>query len=164
MLDKLLSFGSFFNWLTPLFAFLQDLVNGPSVGYTVPLAAGWSTLSIRRYLRSSGIKVWGVMLFRNKILLRVRKAQARYAQILMERAEIPYAGGINTGELDHLRSVSHPQYKSQRMEQYRHQGAQRNGLPTMRWLQDAHPHGRTSLYGAVDDLVDELLRGIENRL
>ena len=94
MLDDLLAFGSIFDWITPVVGLFQDWRNRPSVGYNIAVASGWSAVLIRRLMTGSGVKVWGLAIIGDSITFRVRKAQARYAQYLLELEGIPYQGGI----------------------------------------------------------------------
>lgn len=94
LLDRLITTGTVFDWITPVATFAQDYYNRPAVGYNVPVACGWSAYAIRNLLTSKGIKLWGLTIYGDLILFRVRKAQARWAQQLMAQAGIPYQGGV----------------------------------------------------------------------
>lgn len=96
MQNQILKLGSILDWITPLVAFVQDIQQGPSVGFAVPVAAGWPAGEITANLRACGVRSWGMMMVDEMITFRVRKAQARYAQYLMDRAGIPYHGGLAT--------------------------------------------------------------------
>lgn len=93
MLDKFLSVGANFDWISPLLAFLQDFKEGPSAGFRVPVAAGWSGAQIKDLLKEWGIRTWGWMIVNDIILFDVRDAQAEYAQYILERFGVPYQGG-----------------------------------------------------------------------
>lgn len=107
MLDKLIRAGRTPDWISPLVCFILDFKRRPSVGYTIPVHAGWSAYALRNLLTQGGIQLWGLTIYDNLILFRTRKAQALYAQYLMERAGIPYAGGIATDQRPG------PQYREQ---------------------------------------------------
>lgn len=94
MIDTILKGGSSFDWISPVWAFIQDLRNGPAVGFTVPMEAGASTEQLQALLKERGVKVWGIMMVDDTILFTVRKAQARYVHYLFDRAGIPYQGGL----------------------------------------------------------------------
>ena len=94
MLDKLIRAGAGFDWITPVITFILDYQRRPSVGYNIPVDAGWSAYSVRALLDVHGVKLWGLTIFDNVITFRTRLAQAQYAQYLMEREGIPYDGGI----------------------------------------------------------------------
>lgn len=94
MIDNLLSAGSMFDWITPLWTFWQDWRNRPSCGYSVPVDGGWSLYAIRDILRSKGVKTWGWAIVDGTILFRTRTAQAGYTQYWLERNAVPYSGGI----------------------------------------------------------------------
>ena len=80
-----------FDWLTPLWTLVQDYRNRPTTGYSVPPHLGVELPSI---LRTHGVKAWGWTITDNRLTFRVRVAQARYAQYLMAREGIAYAGGV----------------------------------------------------------------------
>jgi hypothetical protein len=96
MINSLIRFGAMFDWITPLWTFILDFINRPSVGYNIDVNSGWSAYAIRDLLKGSGIKIWGLTIFGSTITFRTRKAQAAYAQYLMDRVGIPYRGGIST--------------------------------------------------------------------
>ena len=89
MIDKILSVGASFDWITPIASFMQDIANGPSCGFGLPADAGFSGRDVERLLKARGVKVWGLMVVDNLIIFRVRKAQARWARYLLERAKVP---------------------------------------------------------------------------
>ena len=94
MLDRLLAFGAVFDWISPLWAYIQDVLNGPSHTFLVPHDAGWSGREIERLLRQHGVHVWGLMIVDGLIMFTVRQAQARWAQYLLQRAGVPIAYGL----------------------------------------------------------------------
>ena len=103
MIDKLVEAGSTFDWITPLFTFVQDFRNRPSVGYNVPVDSGWSAYAISDLLRAHGIKVWGLTIFQGTIMFRLRAAQAEYAQYLFAQNGVLYSGGLNAAKRTHKR-------------------------------------------------------------
>ena len=94
MLDKLLEFGTTFDWISPLIAEVQDVVNGPEHTFLIPEDCGWSGRAIERVLRDQGVKTWGLMIADHYILITTRQAQARWAQYLLGRERIPIAYGV----------------------------------------------------------------------
>ncbi len=94
MIDKALSVGTTFDWITPLWTLIQDWRNRPSVGYSVPVDGGSSLYAIKGALTGKGVKTWGWMIVDGVILFRTRQAQAQYAQYWLERDGVPYSGGI----------------------------------------------------------------------
>lgn len=96
MFDKLVAAGSTFDWITPLYTLMQDFRNRPSVGYNVPVDGGWSAFAISDLLKVHGIKLWGLTIFQETVMFRLRAGQAEYAQYLMEQNGIAYAGGVDT--------------------------------------------------------------------
>lgn len=93
MLDKLLDFGTVFDWISPLIAEVQDHLNGPVHTFLIPEGCGWSGCAIEDLLRRHGVKTWGLMIVDRMIMITVRLAQARWAQHLLERERIPIAHG-----------------------------------------------------------------------
>ena len=94
MLDKLLDFGCNWDWISPLIAEVQDTLNGPEHTFLIPEDCGWPGRAIARLLQDQGVKTWGVMCASDMILITVRKAQARWAQYLLDRERIPIAYGV----------------------------------------------------------------------
>ena len=95
MINKALAIGAGFDWIGPLWTFIQDYRRRPAVRYNIPADCGWHAYAIQDMLQDSGIKLWGLALYRETYVFSVRKAQARYTQYLLERAGIPYYGGID---------------------------------------------------------------------
>ena len=94
MIDKAIEAGTLFDWITPLWTFVQDWRNRPSCGYSVPVDGGWSISEVRNLLRSKGVKAWGWAIVDGVILFRTRQAQAGHAQYWLERNGVPYSGGM----------------------------------------------------------------------
>jgi len=110
VIDKALSVGTTFDWITPLWTFIQDWRNRPSVGYSVPVDGGSSLYAIKDTLTGNGVKTWGWMIVDGVILFRARRAQAQFAQYLLDRDGVPYSGGITkrrrtTAQRRHTRHV-----------------------------------------------------------
>lgn len=95
MIDKLISAGSTFDWITPLWTFYQDWRNRPSAGFAVDAATAWSAFAVRDLLAEYGIRTWGWRITSGLILFRLRAAQAGYAESVMERAGVPWVGSSN---------------------------------------------------------------------
>ncbi len=95
MLDTLLEIAATPDWISPTLALVQTFLNRPSVGFNVPAGTEWSTYTIEDLLTGVGIKVWGLTLVNDTIIFRVRQAQARYTHYMLERAGVPYYGGLN---------------------------------------------------------------------
>jgi hypothetical protein len=106
MFDKIVETGAVFDWITPLVTFVQDFRNRPSVGYNVPVDGGWSAYAISDLLRAHGIKVWGLTIFQGTIMLRLRAAQAEYAQYLFAQNGVIYSGGLDAASRSHKRGKS----------------------------------------------------------
>lgn len=92
MIDKSIDIGTSFDWITPLWSFIQDYRNRPAVGYNVPVDSGWSAYAIRDLLQNAGVKIWGLAIYGNTIVFGARQAQASYIQYLLDREGVPYQG------------------------------------------------------------------------
>ena len=95
MLDRLLAIGSLFDWITPLWALIQDCLHGPITGFVVPMNAGWTPPMIRSLLQTRGITMISPTLFGSNIMFSVSAAQAEFAQYLLDRERIPFQGGVH---------------------------------------------------------------------
>ena len=89
MLDKMTDIGRSFDWITPMLAQIQNIINGPSHTLLIPEASGWSGREIGRMLRRHGVKYWGMMIVKHTLMLTVRQKQARWADYLLQREGIP---------------------------------------------------------------------------
>lgn len=92
MIDKMLEAGTMFDWITPLWTFVQDWRNRPSSGFTVATDGGWSANAIQELLTSKGIKTWGWQIIDGVILFRLRAAQADWAVHVMDTNGVPWVG------------------------------------------------------------------------
>lgn len=92
-IDVFLDVASTPDWISPLTAIVQDLVNGPRHDYYVDAYAGRSVNDVKRLLKRNGVKVWGAMLFDDMITFTVKEPQARWAQYVLERAGITIHAG-----------------------------------------------------------------------
>ena len=92
MIDKFLEIGSSMDGLTPLAAFVQDLLQGSSFQINVPADCGYSAAQIENELRQKGVTVWGVMVVEQTITLSVRQTQAEYALYWLNRWGVPLEG------------------------------------------------------------------------
>ena len=105
MFDKILEFGTVFDWISPLIAAVQDITNGPSHTFMMHENCGWSGRAIANTLRRHGVKTWGHMIVNHSIMITVRRKQARWAQYLLEREGIPIQYGLIA---EKGATVSHP--------------------------------------------------------
>lgn len=94
MIDRILEFGTIFDWISPLIAEAQDIVNGPSHTFFIPEDCNWSGGEIASLLRKHGVKTWGHMTVNRMRMITVRRPQARWAQYLLERERIPIQYGL----------------------------------------------------------------------
>ena len=90
MIDKLLKFGSIFDWISPVKAAIDDHVKGPGVGFRVPVGIWCSGAQLRRGLKKIGVQSWGWMIVDDVILFDVPRDQARSAENFLEGAQIPF--------------------------------------------------------------------------
>ena len=89
MINSMLDFLCIFDWMSPLLAWFQDRLHGPSHTFLIPEGCGWTGRQIQQMLNSHGIRVWGLMFLRHTLLLSVREAQVRWAQYLLQHQGIP---------------------------------------------------------------------------
>ena len=78
----------------PLLVDVQNILNGPSHTFFVEESSGWRGIEIERLLVRHGIRIWGEMIVAGDIMFTVRRAQARWAQYLLERAGVPIKDGF----------------------------------------------------------------------
>ena len=90
MRDELLKFGAGFDWITPLWAFVQDVKYGQPFQVNVPYNLGWSGNQVTDALNEKGIRTWGLMVVDETITFTVRKPQARYTLYWLERWGVLY--------------------------------------------------------------------------
>ena len=93
MLDKLLEFGTVFDWISPTLAIAQDLAYGPSHTFMIPAECGWSGREIANLLQQRGIKTWGHMIINGTIMISVRQTQTEFARYLLQKAGLPVDAG-----------------------------------------------------------------------
>ena len=85
IIDKLLSIGSTFDWISPTVALGQDIAKGPHATFTIGDRRGYSARQIENALRAEGIMTWGCMLVGNDMLISVRKPDVRAAERVLSR-------------------------------------------------------------------------------
>ena len=90
MIDKLLTFGAGFDWITPVYSLWLDWRRRPSVGYTVPRSAAWVLYALPRV----GVRPWGASVVGDVLTFRTRKDQARYVQYRLRAWGVHYTGGV----------------------------------------------------------------------
>jgi len=100
MIDKILEFGTIFDWISPVIAEVQDIVNGPSHTFFIPEECNWSGGEVTSLLRQHGVKTWGHMTVNRMRMITVRQPQARWAQYLLEREGIPIEYGVIDERID----------------------------------------------------------------
>jgi len=77
-----------------ILAYPQDWANGPSHTFHIDRKrCPFSGLHIENLLTANGIRVWGKMIVLGDIMVTVRRAQARWAQYLLQREGIPIRPG-----------------------------------------------------------------------
>ena len=90
--DDLLSIGSQLDWISPLWAIIQDFTNGPYCRFYVDRNAGFSVDNITAILKRGGVKYWGDMIADGMIIVTVPEAQADYALYLLQQVGVPVLG------------------------------------------------------------------------
>lgn len=96
MFDRIANVGATFDWISPLITMIKNYRNRPSIGYSFPVECGWSAYAISDLLNDHGVKHWGLHIYHNTIMLRLRVAQADYSQYLFEQSGIVYSGGVES--------------------------------------------------------------------
>ena len=89
MIDDLLEALTFFDWISPTLAIAQDLANGPSHTYLIPVECGWTGNEIAQALRAQGIKTWGHMIVNHHFMITVRQNQASEAMRCLSGRDCP---------------------------------------------------------------------------
>ena len=87
--EKLLNAGSTPDWISPLWAIIQDFRNRPYHRIYVDRNSSWSAKDLVKILKQGGVKVWGETLLDEMIVVTVRRQQARWADYILRRAEVP---------------------------------------------------------------------------
>lgn len=90
-LDDLLQVGAAFDWITPTWAILKDMANGPVARFGIMANVGFDRGDIRRLLSKNGVESWGYIynLGGDLIMLSVREHQARWANYVLQREGVP---------------------------------------------------------------------------
>lgn len=95
LLDDVLGAISFFDVLTPALGLVKNVVNGPSFTFRVPHRAGYGLYTVEKMLKEAGCsKVWGKQIFRDTMLITVRKEDAQRGYWALRRAGVPMENGI----------------------------------------------------------------------
>lgn len=94
MIEKGLRVGAGFDWISPLWAMVQDYRNRPAVRFMIPADCGWHAFAIRNLLRANGVKLWGLALYQDTFVFSVRLAQHKFTCYLLQREGIPYRDNL----------------------------------------------------------------------
>ena len=89
MIDEALNVGSTFDWISPVLASAQDIVNGPSHTFLIPDQCGWSGYGIRDLLHRSGVQTWGLMIVSDTLMVSIPKERSSWAFTVLSRNGIP---------------------------------------------------------------------------
>ena len=92
MFDSIVRIGANLDWISPLAAIAQDILNGPSHTFLIPANCGRTGREIINLLRRRGVKTWGHMIINETITISVPKSQADWAQRLFDWAGVPTGG------------------------------------------------------------------------
>lgn len=90
MFDGILRMTASWDWFTPLIIAVQNWRYRPTTGYHVPLESAVCPDDLRNFLRSKGVRVWGLIVLGDVFSIRVRVAQASYAEYLMTRLGVAF--------------------------------------------------------------------------
>lgn len=94
MLRRMVDLGANLDWMSPIGVLVQSVINGPSHGFVIPRACGWSGKQIMRLMREHGITAWGMLITAKSIMFVVKRNQAGWAQYLLQRHGIPIEQGV----------------------------------------------------------------------
>ena len=107
MLNNILKIGKSLDWISPIAAIAQDLANGPSHTFLIPVSNGRTGREIINMLRRRGVKTWGHMVINDIITITVPESQVDWAQRLLD-----WAGVVTDG--DPVELPQHPGTSRQR--------------------------------------------------
>lgn len=77
------------DWVTPCVFWVQGWLY-PSVLFYAPRDCGLSAWEIKRMLAKSGVRVHGLLVTGDSIVILVREKQARYAAFRLEQMGVPF--------------------------------------------------------------------------
>lgn len=72
-----------FDWISPTLALFQDIANGPSHTFLVPVYCGKTGHELSSQLRAQGIKTWGHMIVHGHFMITVKKADQPFAEQIL---------------------------------------------------------------------------------
>jgi len=87
--DDILDVAGGFDIITPLWAFIQDALNGPPADFALYANAGWTIQDVRQLFEYHSINVWGLMYHDDMLMFTVRKQQADWTRYVLQRARAP---------------------------------------------------------------------------
>ena len=96
-MDALLEFLSWFDWMRPIKAYIDDWRFGPSATFALVWPTHMSGHEINKALAQYGIKSWGWMVvrpFRSEetyMMFSVKEQQARWTFYLLQQWQLPIA-------------------------------------------------------------------------
>ncbi|MBN1402291.1 MAG: hypothetical protein JXA74_15735 [Anaerolineae bacterium] len=93
MLRQIVHAANSLDWITPLAAEIQDLVQGPSYTFLIDDADALSAAEIQAHLEHHGLKVWGLMYDGDVLLLSVPQDKAEWAAYLLQKLGLPLLNG-----------------------------------------------------------------------
>jgi hypothetical protein len=91
LLDFLLGLGSSFDWVSPIFFFLKDLIKGPVADFGIDAYSGWNVYNLKQLFLYYEISVWGLTysLKGDILMFTVSKVDAQRTYSLLIAAGIP---------------------------------------------------------------------------
>jgi hypothetical protein len=96
MLKHLVHAANSLDWITPLAAEIQDLVQGPAHTFLIAEGGGLSATEIQAHLEHYGIKVWGLMYDGDTLMLSVPQEKAEWADYLLQKLGLQLLNGAPT--------------------------------------------------------------------
>jgi hypothetical protein len=104
MLRQITHAANSLDWITPLAAEIQDLVQGPTHTFLIADSGSLSAAEIQAHLEHYGIKVWGLMYDGDTLLLSVPQDKAEWADYLLQKLGLQLLNGSPTRAGDLLRA------------------------------------------------------------
>ena len=144
MLDRAVSFGAAFDWISPLWTFFLDYRNRPTVIFNVTQASAHNEFLLEQVLRKAGVRPWGFGDAKGNFYFRVRSRQAGYVPIVLEKEGITIVhertihGGSKRGRRQGARQVDRPEPVARENEQ------------------TAREAGESGLLAATNNIIDKI--------
>ena len=91
LLDYLFGLGSSFDWVSPIFFFLKDLIYGPVADFGIDAHSGWNEYNLKQLFLYYDISIWGLTysLKGDILIFTVSREDARDTYSLLIATGIP---------------------------------------------------------------------------